>query len=149
MSNNKKFKAMRKSTKTSKKNTQSTVANTEPQPQQEAQQPQVQPQQENTPTPQPATEQKPQHKAPRFIDVKFDVSSLAVYTDKAQLVKFMKGEREMRIWLPMSQIDISHDKDNIHTCIIRMAAWLYYRSGLDKVAPIARWSSAKAEVANA
>jgi len=91
--------------------------------------------------------EQPKPKAQKFVDVKFDASVVAVHTEKAQLVKFMKDETEVKIWLPISQIELSQDTDNPNIHVIHMAAWLYFKSGLNNVAPVARWTSQKAEQA--
>lgn len=90
-----------------------------------------------------AAETKPEQNTKKIVDIEFNATDMEAATDKAQLLIAHddKGNR-FKFWLPKSQINIIPDADEPGKMICRLAAWLYYRAGLNAVYPAVRWGGA-------
>lgn len=89
-----------------------------------------------------AVEQKPEQQKMKIVDIEVNATDMEAATDKAQLlVAHDANGNRFKFWLPKSQINILPDADEPEKMICRLAAWLYYRTGLNAVYPAVRWSS--------
>lgn len=89
-----------------------------------------------------AAEPKPEQAKKKIVDIAVNATDMEAATDKAQLlVAHDEQGRRFKFWLPKSQINILPDADEPGKMICRLAAWLYYRTGMNNVYPAVRWSS--------
>lgn len=89
-----------------------------------------------------AAEQKAEQPKKKIVDIEVNATDMEAATDKAQLlVAHDEQGNRFKFWLPKSQINIVADADKPGKMVCRLAAWLYYRTGLNAVYPAVRWSS--------
>lgn len=89
-----------------------------------------------------AAEQPAETAQKKIVDVRLNATDMEAATERAQLIVTHddKGNR-YKFWLPKSQINILPDGDEPGKMVCRLAAWLYYRTGMNAVYPALRWSS--------
>lgn len=88
--------------------------------------------------------QNEQTKRRRMVEFHILKSVLEFATEKAQLIAFTSPEGEdKKFWISKSQSSFSDDSNDPERMLLRIPAWLYYKSGLNNYFSVEKWSSVK------